>query len=33
MFCIIVVIVIINDIYIAQVCMGHKCAMSAEMGW
>ena len=27
-----VIIIIINDIYIAQVCCkGHKCAMSTEM--
>ena len=28
---IIIIIIIINDIYIAQVRKGHKCAMSAEM--
>jgi len=25
------IIIIIKDIYMAQVCKGHKCAMSAEM--
>jgi len=28
---IIIIIIIIKDIYIAQVRKGHKCAMSAEM--
>ena len=27
----IIIIIIIKDIYIAQVRKGHKCAMSAEM--
>ena len=26
-----IIIIIIKDIYIAQVCKGHKCAMSTEM--
>jgi len=26
-----IIIIIIKNIYIAQVCKGHKCAMSAEM--
>jgi len=30
-FIIIIIIIIINGIYIAQVRKGHKCAMSAEM--
>ena len=27
----IIIIIVIKGIYIAQVCKGHKCAMSAEM--
>jgi len=27
----IIIIIIVNSIYIAQVCKGHKCAMSAEI--
>ena len=29
--CVIFIIIIIKDIYIAQVSKGHKCAMSTEM--